>query len=97
MPHPRHDLDPAFATPVRLSLMAALNADEEIEFGAIRDLLETSDSVVSKAIATLEDTGYVKTRRGSVGRRPRVWVRPTGRGSAAYARHLAALRAIAGL
>ncbi|MCR2825151.1 winged helix-turn-helix domain-containing protein [Microbacterium sp. zg.Y909] len=93
MPHPRHGLDAAFQTPLRLSLMAALGR-EELDFGALRDALETSDSQLSKAIAALEQAGYVAVRKGHLGSRPRTWVAATLRGRRAFERHLAALAEI---
>ncbi len=94
-PHPRHGLDDAFQTPIRFSLMAALKDETEMDFGTLRDLLESGDSVLSKAISLLERLGYVKTTKGYVGNRPRTWVASTGKGRRAFARHLAALQAIA--
>lgn len=94
MPHPRHELDPAFLTPVRFSLMAALGGRAEVDFGTLRELLEADDSALSKAISHLEQAGYVKPTKGYVANRPRTWVRATGKGDRAFARHVAALRAI---
>lgn len=93
-PHPRHGLDEAFQTPVRFSLMAALKDDTEMDFATLRDLLESGDSVLSKAIASLERLGYVTTVKGYVGNRPRTWVASTGKGRRAFRQHLEALRAI---
>lgn len=95
-PHPRHGLDEAFQTPVRFSLMAALRGDAEMDFRTLRELLDASDSALSKAVARLEGLGYVRTTRGYVGNRPRTWVASTAKGRRAFASHLAALRAIAG-
>lgn len=95
MAHPRHELDSAFQTPLRFSLMAALGGGAVIDFGTLRDLLESEDSPLSKSIAHLEASGYVKATKGYVGKRPRTWVEATPRGERAFARHLAALRAIA--
>lgn len=95
MAHPRHDLDPAFQTPIRLSLMAALDGGNQIDFATLRDLIEADDSAVSKGIAYLEREKYVKATKGYVAGRPRTWVTATTRGRAAYRRHLDALRAIA--
>ncbi|WP_110589166.1 transcriptional regulator [Microbacterium suaedae] len=95
MGHPRHDLDSAFQTPIRLSLMAALLDASQIDFGTLRDLIEADDSAVSKGIAYLEREGYVTTTKGYVAARPRTWIATTAMGRAAYARHLTALRAIA--
>ena len=94
-PHPRHELDDAFLTPIRFSLMAALEGNAEPDFGTLRDVLETSDSAVSKALLHLEQRRYVVTRKGYVGTRPRTWVSATDAGRAAFQRHVAALHAIA--
>jgi DNA-binding MarR family transcriptional regulator len=95
MAHPRHRLDDAFQTPVRFSLMAALGGRAEVDFRTLRDLLETDDSALSKAISHLENAGYVKVTKGYAGSRPRTWVAATVRGSAAFERHVEALQAIA--
>ncbi|WP_286299515.1 transcriptional regulator [Microbacterium suwonense] len=96
MSHPRHDLDPALMTPVRLSLLAALSDDIELDFASLRDLIEADDSVVSKGIAHLEKLEYVKVTKGYVGTRPRTWVAATAKGRRALERHMGALRAIMG-
>ncbi|KAM9862478.1 transcriptional regulator [Leucobacter sp. BZR 635] len=95
MAHPRHELDSAFHTPLRFSLMAALSDGAVIDFGTLRELLETEDSPLSKSVAHLEAAGYVKVTKGYVGKRPRTWVETTAKGGRAFARHVAALRAIA--
>jgi len=94
--HPRHDLDEALLTPVRLSVMAALAGDVELDFASLRDLIESDDSALSKGISHLEKFGYVKVTKGYVGARPRTWVRSTLKGRRALDRHVAALRAITG-
>lgn len=96
MAHPRHGLDPAFQTPIRFSLMAALGPRIEIEFGALRDYLETDDSALSKAVSHFENLGYVKARKGYVGNRPRTWIESTSRGRNAFTDHVHAVYAIAG-
>lgn len=94
MVHPRHRLDEAFQTPVRFSLMAALGRRTEIDFPTLRDVLETEDSVLSKAISSLQRAGYVKVTKGYAGNRPRTWIEATTTGHRAYQAHLLALRAI---
>lgn len=94
MNHPRRELDDAFLTPLRLSLMAALPADRELDFAALRELLDTDDSQLSKAISHLEKAGYAKVTKGFVGTRTRTWVVSTLAGRKAFAAHVAALRAI---
>ncbi len=94
--HPRHGLDELLSAPVRLSIMATLSRVDDIEFGAIRDVLEVSDSVLSKQISSLQVAGYVSVRKGYVGKRPRTWISASARGRRALLAHLAALRAVVG-
>jgi DNA-binding MarR family transcriptional regulator len=93
--HARHRLDEVIHAPVRFSIVASLAAADEAEFSAVRDTVEVSDSVLSRQVSTLEAAGYVKVRKGYVGKRPRTWLSLTAAGRAAFDRHLAALRAIA--
>lgn len=94
--HPRHRLDDLLTHAVRFSVAAALAGVERAEFALVRDGVEVSDSVLSKQVALLEQAGYVAVEKGRVGRRPRTWLRLTDDGRAVLARHVAALRAIAG-
>jgi len=73
--HARHRLDEVIHAPVRFSIVASLAAADEAEFSAVRDTVEVSDSVLSRQVSTLEAAGYVKVRKGYVGRRPRTWCR----------------------
>lgn len=93
--HARHQLDELIHAPVRLSIVAALAGVDEAEFAHVRDTVEISDSVLSEQATQLETAGYVKIRKGHVGKRPRTGLSPTPTGRTAYTRHLHALRVIA--
>ncbi len=93
--HPRHALAPLLNAPVRLSVTAALAPVDRAEFAFVRDLVEVSDSVLSKQVSVLEEAGWVAVEKGRVARRPRTWLSLTPEGRTVYQRHLAALRAIA--
>lgn len=93
--HPRHELDELLTHPVRFSVVAALAGVERAEFALVRDTVEVSDSVLSKQVALLEGAGYVEVEKGKVGRRPRTWLSLSADGDRAFARHVAALQAIA--
>jgi DNA-binding MarR family transcriptional regulator len=95
--HPRRDLDDLLTHAVRFSIVAALAGVQHAEFAAVRDSVEISDPMLSKQVALLEKAGYVHVEKGRVGRRPRTWLSLSDEGTAAYTRHVAALRAIAGL
>lgn len=93
--HARHRLDDVIHAPVRFSIVAALATVEQADFATIRDTVEISDSVLSKQATALEAAGYVKIKKGYVGKRPRTWLSLTKEGRAAFQNHLAALRAVA--
>lgn len=78
----------------RLSIVALLAAADWAEFSFVRDQLELSDSALSKQLSTLEEAGYVEIERPVRERRRRVRTRLTPTGRAAFAGHVAALRAI---
>ena len=93
--HPRHQIVDALTHPIRFSLVAALNALENAEFGSIRDQLQVSDSVLSRQASQLENLGIVAIKKGYVGKRPRTWLSLTPEGRKQWATHVAALEAIA--
>jgi DNA-binding MarR family transcriptional regulator len=88
-------LDPVIHAPVRLRLMGIAKNLPEVEYAALRDRLEISDSVLSKHLAALTDVGYVTLRKGKLAGRSRTWVSVTDLGSRALDDHVAALRRLA--
>ena len=93
--HPRHQIDGVLHQPIRFSIVASLIRTGTLGFREVRDVVEVSDSVLSKQVAALEQAGYVKVGKSFVGKTPRTSLTITGAGRAAWASHLAALRAIA--
>jgi DNA-binding MarR family transcriptional regulator len=90
-------IDQILHPPARLQIAAALARVDTIEFATLRDILEVSDSVLSKHLSTLADAKYVKLSKAKMGGRQRTWASFTGKGRDAFANHLAALRALADL
>ncbi|GAA1390453.1 transcriptional regulator [Luteococcus peritonei] len=93
-------MSPAFNevihAPHRLRIMVALSAAERLEFQALRDDLAVADSVLSKQLKVLTESGYVTLDRPTgLGGRPRTWVRSTRTGRRALAGHMTALRELA--
>lgn len=81
--------DPLIHPITRLSICGLLAAGADwVEFAALRDAAEVSDSVLSKQSRVLEDAGYIEVRKGAVGRRPRTWFRLTPKGLRALEGHL---------
>ena len=88
------DLVPALHAPARLQIAAVLARAEEVEFAVIRDIVEVSDSVLSKHLSALSDEGFVMLRTAAVNGRQRTWASLTGAGRKAFRQHMAALQAL---
>ena len=92
-----NDLDDIIHQPLRLRIMAALQAlpvGEGLEFARLKKLTGATDGNLGAHIETLAKATYVEVDKSFVGKRPqtRVTATPTGRG--AFARHVASLRQI---
>ncbi len=93
--HARHQLDPAFKSPIRFSIVACLAGVDETSFARLRDRVEISDATLSKHAAALEGVGYVKIRKGYLGKRPKTWLSLKAKGRSAFDQHVDALHTIA--
>ncbi|THD74475.1 MAG: MarR family transcriptional regulator [Phenylobacterium sp.] len=89
-------LDPTIHAPLRLQICAMLAAAHTIDFATVREMLDVSESVLSKHVKTLEEAGYVAVRKATSGGRQRTWLAMTPAGRKAFAAHAAALRALVG-
>lgn len=75
-------LDPVLNSIARLSICGLLAAGADwIEFAALRDAAEISDSTLSRQARVLEEAGYLRVRKGAVGRRPRTWLQRAADGT----------------
>lgn len=87
-------LDPLIHAPARLQLVTSLSAVSEAEFATLRELLDVSDSVLSKHVSSLADAGYVRSRKGVHAGRRTTWISLTSTGREALREHVAALRGL---
>jgi DNA-binding MarR family transcriptional regulator len=92
----RARFDPTIHAPPRLQICARLAAVETVDFATVREMLDVSESVLSKHVKTLEDAGYVAVRKAASEGRQRTWLSLTAAGRRAFAGHAAALRALVG-
>ncbi|MEU4197139.1 transcriptional regulator [Kribbella sp. NPDC026611] len=93
-PHPRHKLDEIIHSPVRLSVMAVLATTSEADFRYVKDIVEVSDSLLSKHVAVLNNAGYVRIVKGVADRRPVTWLSLTKTGTEAYREYVRTLNRI---
>lgn len=87
--------DPVINAPNRLRICALLTPLDEAEFQVLREELDVSDSVLSKHLSQLIDSGYIELRKGAKNGRRHTWARLTPSGRKAFAAHVAALQELA--
>lgn len=90
-------LDDIIHQPLRLRIMAALNALSKgrgLEFSHLKKLTGATDGNLGAHIETLAKANYVAVTKAFVGKRPQTTVTATAAGRAAFARHVASLREI---
>ena len=91
------ELDGIIHQPVRLQIMAslaALDPGEQVEFVYLRKLLKVTDGNLGAHLTKLEEAGYVKGEKTFVDRKPKTFIRATGKGRDAFAEHVTALENI---
>ncbi|MEY9870584.1 DNA-binding MarR family transcriptional regulator [Streptacidiphilus sp. MAP12-33] len=86
--------DETFGTLPKLKLAAFLAGCGEADFATVSESCQIAAPTLSKAAVALEEAGYVRVRKGHVGRRPRTWLSLTVKGRRAFEDHLAALSAL---
>src|SRR5215212_5577101 len=91
------ELDDIIHQPLRLRIMAALNAlppATGLDFPKLKKLTGATDGNLGAHIETLSKAGYVTVNKAFVARRPQTTVTATAAGRAAFAQHVISLRQI---
>jgi len=91
------ELDDIIHQPLRLRIMAALNAlpaATGLEFAKLKKLTGATDGNLGAHIETLAKTGYVAIDKAFVGKKPQTTVTATAAGRGAFDRHVATLKEI---
>jgi len=91
------EFDDIIHQPLRLRIMAALNAlpaGAGLEFSRLKRLTGATDGNLGAHIETLARAGYVGVEKAFVGRKPQTTVSATATGRGAFARHVATLHDI---
>jgi len=89
--HPTSGLDETVHQRHRLGILTITAEAKSADFGYLRDALGLTAGNLSRHLTVLEDAGLIEVSKGYEGRRPRTWIRITGRGRTALAAELAAL------
>lgn len=90
-------LDTAVHGPARLGVLTILQTQGSTDFTTLRDALAATDGALGMHLHKLEEIGYVRCRKGFVGRKPKSIYTITAAGRRALLKHLDTLEAIVDL
>jgi DNA-binding MarR family transcriptional regulator len=91
------EFDNIIHQPVRLQIMSslvALDSGEQIDFVHLRQILNLTDGNLGAHLSRLESAGYVKVEKTFIARKPRTFIKATGKGRDAFDEHITALKKI---
>jgi DNA-binding PadR family transcriptional regulator len=87
-------LDTAIHGPVRLGIMTALQIDRALDFSTLKNRLSVPDGSLNLHLRTLEENGYIRSRKAFVALRPKTTYTMTSSGRKALAQYLQSMRTL---
>ena len=88
------NINKAFENRARLGIMSVLSVEESVPFVRLKELLGLSDGNLASHIRSLEEAGYLMTRKQFIGRKPNTSFSITDKGRRAFREHIDALEAL---
>ena len=77
-----------------MASLIALDPGEQVDFVYLRKILNLTDGNLGAHLTKLENAGYVKMEKTFITRKPRTFIKATGKGRDAFAEHIDALEKI---
>ncbi|HLF46888.1 MAG TPA: transcriptional regulator [Chitinophagaceae bacterium] len=94
MKNPINGLNKIFDNRIRLGVMSILMVNEEINFNDLKQMLEVTDGNLATHLMNLEDNGYVKVKKGFIGKKTNTTYSLTKAGEKAFTDHILTLENI---
>ncbi len=91
MKHVISNLNKAFENRIRLGIMSVLMVNEQVDFTALKELLDLSDGNLASHVAALEKAEYLKVEKKFIGKKPNTTYSATASGKKAFSDHLTTL------
>ena len=91
MKNPIENLNKTFDSRIRLGIMSALMVNVSVNFNDLKELIQVTDGNLASHIKALEESGYIKVRKGFIGRKTNTLYSVTKAGERAFKTHLDAL------
>jgi DNA-binding MarR family transcriptional regulator len=89
--NPITGLNKVFDSRIRLGIMSTLMVNEEINFNELKHLLEATDGNLATHLLNLEENGFLKVKKGFVGKKTNTTYSVTKAGEKAFTDHISAL------
>ncbi|MBP9195367.1 MAG: transcriptional regulator [Saprospiraceae bacterium] len=87
-------LNKVFDSRIRLGIMAVLAVNDELDFNALKELLEVTDGNLASHLKALEKEEYIEVKKSFVGRKPNTKYEMTPKGREAFGEHLKGLQGL---
>lgn len=94
MKNPIRGLNKVFDNRIRLGVMSILMVNEEMNFNDLKQMLEVTDGNLATHLQNLEENGYLKIKKGFVGKKTNTTYSITKVGEKAFTEHVAALESM---
>ena len=94
MKDPISQLNKIFDSRIRIGIMSALIVAEGHSFNDLKALIDVTDGNLATHLKTLEDSAYLKVKKGFIGRKTNTVYSITKAGEKAFRSHLDALEQI---
>lgn len=94
MKNPISGLNRVFDNRIRLGVMSILMVNEEINFNDLKQMLEVTDGNLATHVTNLEENGYVKVKKGFIGKKTNTTYSITKAGEKAFTDHINSLENI---
>lgn len=91
MNNPIENLNKVFDSRVRLGIMSTLMVNDEINFNDLKQLIDVTDGNLASHVKALEDGGFIKVKKGFIGKKTNTTYAVTKAGQKAFQQHLDAL------
>ena len=84
MTNPISGLNKIFDNRIRLGVMSILVVNDEMNFNDLKQMLEVTDGNLATHLQTLEENGFIKVRKGFIGRKTNTTYSITKAGEKAF-------------
>jgi DNA-binding MarR family transcriptional regulator len=86
------ELNPLLHSELRLGIMSILISAEEADFVYLKEQTQSTSGNLSVQIDKLNEAGYIKIKKGFVGKKPRTTCSITSEGKEAFMEYVEALK-----